>query len=422
MKTLIQKLKPNHLTKAICLALAIITFAMSLWCVSIIGKGAMTFGKDAYFNNHTSSMTFTESDAFENAILGDLNAVATLASKGKDVQEPKTLKDNGAIFKYYVESADGTVFTNLKSKPSTEDLKTHRVFLLKNDKKEIHNGSPFLRFMRDIPKGASVRLYLNDELFQDTTMKTETVSLMGMTFEQNDYIAAKAMFGKMQNKPFAMMLALAIVCFIVSIALLIAFLLMVGRTETEDGEEKKIAFIDRVPGDLHAIGSLALFLEFANLGYEGLGMTISDVSFWSAAGVAPVATGIGGFLVLSEFLASVCRSVKSGYGFWKHTLIGRLVLRFVRKCKYIAKYGVSALQNIKNDPKQLKAGTIILALQYLLVNLILLYALCHLLMAPGMVLVLIIFFLFNSAVLTRFIRQFGSTEESLPEELLPIED
>lgn len=151
-------------------------------------------------------------------------------------------------------------------------------------------------------------------------------------------------------------------------------------------------------------------------------MSISDVSFWSASGVAPVATGIGGFLVLSEFLASVCRSVKSGYGFWKHTLIGRLVLRFVRKCKYIAKYGVSAFQNIKNDPKQLKAGTIILALQYLLVNLILLYALCHLLMAPGMVLVLIIFFLFNSAVLTRFIRQFGNTEESLPEELLPIED
>lgn len=428
MNSLKSKLKPNRLTKAICLALAIITFTMSLWCVSIIGKGAMTFGKDAYLHNHTSNMEFTESDAFENAIFGDLNAVSHLAEHDKQAKDKNfknyqyQLKDNDAVFKYYVESVDGTVFTNLKSKPSAEDLKTHRVFLVKNDKKEIHNGSPFLRFMRGIPKGASVRLYLNDELFQDTTMKTETVSLMGMSFEQNDYIAAKAMFGKMQNKPFAMMLALAIVCFIVSIALLIAFLLMVGRTETEDGEEKKIAFIDRVPGDLHAIGSLALFLEFANLGYEGLGMTISDVSFWSAAGVAPVATGIGGFLVLTEFLASVCRSVKSGYGFWKHTLIGRLVLRFVRKCKYIAKYGVSALQNIKNDPKQLKAGTIILALQYLLVNLILLYALCHLLMAPGMVLVLIIFFLFNSAVLTRFIRQFGNTEESLPEELLPIED
>ena len=68
MKSLIEKLKPSHLTKAICLILATITFALSLWCVGAIGKGAMTYGKDAYLHGNTSSVAFTESDAFGNAL------------------------------------------------------------------------------------------------------------------------------------------------------------------------------------------------------------------------------------------------------------------------------------------------------------------------------------------------------------------
>lgn len=414
--------KPDRLTKAVSLFLATVFFALSLWCVSVIGKDAMTYGKDAYFQNNTSDMAFTESDAFVNALLGDLNAVSMLAAHDKQAKDinykhyQSELKDNDAVFKYYVESADGTVFTNLESKPSDNDLKSHRVFLMKEDKKVVQSGSPALRLSSRVPKDATVRIYLDDAIFQDTALKSETVSVLGMTFEKNDYIAAKAMFEKMQNRPFAMMLAFAIVSFLVSIALFVAYLYLVGRVATEDGEEKRIAFIDRVPGDLHAVGSLAMFLEFAHLGYEGLCLSISDVSFWNAAGIAPVFSGVGGFLVLSEFLASVCRSVRSGYGFWKHTVLGRICLRFVRKCKYIAKNGVSAVQNIKNDPKQLGVGTIILALQYLLANLILLFGFFHLLVSPGAVIVLLILILFNLAVLTQFVRHFGNTDELLSQE------
>lgn len=415
MKSLLEQIKPNRLTKIICLLLATITFALSLLCVSVIGKGAMTFGREAYFSNNTKNIAFTESYAFESAILDDLNAVATLAAHDKQAKDKNykhfeyQLKDNDAIFKYYVESVDGTVFTNLSSKPSNSELKAHRVFLLKDDKKMVQQGSSVLKHFGRVPKGATVRIYLEDALFQSDLPKAETMSALGKIVEKNDYIAAKKMYGKMQNKTFAMMIALTIVCFLVSIALLVAFLSMVGRVETEEGEEKKIAFIDRVPGDIHAFGSFALFLACAVLGFKGLEMSVSDVSFWNTVSVVPVCAGIGGFLVLVEFLASACRSAKSGYGFWKHTLLGRLCLKVVRDGKYIGENGKAALKNIKNEPKQLGAGRIILALLYLFANLVLLLGLVHILLryVPIGVFALLVLALCNIAVLTRFVRRFS---------------
>lgn len=422
MNSLKENFKPNPLTKSLCLILATLFFAMSVWCVATIGAGALTYGKDAYLSGNTKNMAFTESYAFEEAVQSDLGFATRLAAKDKKTNpnsikmDLNALKDNDVTFKYYVESVDGTVFTNLKSRPSDKDLKGHRVFLMKEDKTTAMQGSSALKLMNKVPKGASVRVYLEDAVFSDSLPKTETVSLLGMDFARDDYIAARKNFDKFQNKPFAMMLAFAIVSFLVSIALLVAYLYLVGRKETEEGEEKKIAFIDRVPGGIHAIISFSLLLAFAFAGFEGLGMAVQDMSFWSAARPVTALAAAGGFLVLTEFIASVCRSVRSGYGFWKNTLTGRIGRIAARDGKYIVENGKSAFENIKKDPKQLGAGTIILALEYLFVNLLSLLALIYAELTPLGIFIFLFMVFFNLAVLVRFIRRFKGNDETVPVE------
>ncbi len=416
MNPISEKIKPNILTKTICILMATVFFALSLWCLSTMGKGGLAFGKD-YLHSGTRKMAFTESFAFENTLLNDLNRIAQLASKDEKNKDVKSfehgLKRNDATFKYYVESVDGTVFTNLKSKPSDKDLKSHRVFLLKDDKTVVTQGSSALKHASKFPKGATVRIYMADALFSDAAMKSETVSVMGMTYEKDEYIAAKAIFQKMQNKPFAMMLALTIVSFLVSLALLIEFLFLVGRVETEDGEEKKIAFIDRVPAEIHTLISLSLFAEAAFLGYQGLSTSVVDAAGFELSSPAVIGSGVAGFLVLAEYLASVCRSVKSGYGFWKHTIMGRMCLGVAHEGKYIGENGKAAFENIKKDPKQLGVGTIILTLQYLAVNFLFLLGIIQFNISPGGILFLLGMVLFNVFVIARFIKRFRGTDEPI---------
>ena len=322
--------------------------------------------------------------------------------------------ENNASLQYYVRAVDGTVYTNLSVKPAVSDVKAHDICAGLDSKRSFMKGIDYPdgqeaeNVLDGLAEGSAVYFWVNDPAGQtgDLTL------FRALTEDTDEYVAARELYDVMKDRPAGWILAIMIVSYLAGLVLLIRFLLLAGHVNTEDGVETRIAAIDKVPGDVH-------FVLFAIVFGLCLGVPLGTMAESSSALGALPWLPLGGALtaavctlVLGEWLASVCRTVKSGHGYWKHTLIGRFCRWLGTNGRYIAKNWKDAMANARYVPKQLPKRAVFWVIGYLFLNVLLIDLMVHM---PGPVgtalLFLILLVAFNSYVLARLVRYLRGLDE-----------
>lgn len=325
--------------------------------------------------------------------------------------EKAWLSENASVH-YYVRSADGSVYTNLPEKPTLRDVRSNRIAAVREDEHALLQGIDYLDgesadvLLPNVPEGAAVRFWIDDpaETEGDLTL------FSALRDDTDDYFAAHELYEVMKDRPAGWILAIMIFSYLAALALLIRFLLLVGHVNTENGVETRIAAIDKVPGDVHFLVSAVLFSLCLGLPLAGMVESADALSVWPWLPLGGALTTAGCFLLLAEWLASVCRTVKSGHGFWKHTLLGRLYSWFRTNGTYIAKNWKDAWANARFVPKQLPKRAVLWVIGYMLVNLLLINMMVNL-VGPVDLLLLILLIAFNLFVLSKAIRYLKGLDE-----------
>ncbi|MBQ1371179.1 MAG: HAMP domain-containing histidine kinase, partial [Clostridia bacterium] len=340
-------------------------------------------------------------------------------------------KDNESL-KYYVRGSDGAVFTNLSEKPTLAEVKKHDVYAAKNAKVNVTGGIGYLEdrteggaptLFEDTDEKALVYFWVNDPAEQ----KADITLFRALTDENDEYIAARQMYDVMKGRPAGWILTIMIVSYLAGLALLVWFLHLAGHRNDDpvaadgspepvryakDGSRLVTAAIDKLPGDVHFVLFAILFGLCLGLPLAGMTEASGNISFWPWMPLGGALTTAVCFLLLAEWLASVCRTVKSGRGYWKHTLVGRLCSWLGRNGKYIAKHWKEAVANAKYAPKQLPKRAVFWVIGYLLVNTLLINLMVHMRGPVGTALLfLVLLVAFNLYVLARLIKYLRGLDE-----------
>lgn len=536
MATKSTKFKYTNPSKAICLLLAALLFALGTWCAVELGAGVLVFGGDDYFKGSAAAgkQSYTESRVFEQVLQNDLSSLNTLASKNETAysralagkqeetveeivdqymtrqkylkqqkQDPEEepfarspevyllfgeddytmtidfeyenmalseeairkeldrqydlweesrlesyrsdrnaaqqwLSANESLF-YYVRSADGTVYTNQSKKPSLAEVKQHKVFAVKNAKvnevrgidyldAQYESGTPTL--FEDTDDDVLVSFYLDDALASEEKLyRPGGSSFFRTVFEgEDEYIATRQMYDAMKDRPAGWVLTIMIVSYLAGLALLLWFLHLTGHvnddraiyagdgspepvTYAKDGSRLVYAAIDRLPGDLHFLISAALFGVCLGLPIAAMADASGNFSLWKYFPLAGAGATFLCVLLLAEWLASVCRTVKSGRGFWKNTLIWRILRWFGRICKAIGDYAKEAWHLTKYTPEQLPKHAFWIAVGYVLGNILLVNLMHGLDRGFFGVLFFLLFAGLNALVLIRITRYLKGLDE-----------
>lgn len=325
--------------------------------------------------------------------------------------EKTWLSENTSIH-YYVRSVDGSVYTNLPEKPTLREVGSNRIAAVREDEHALLQGIDYLEgesadvLLPNVPEGASVRFWIDDP-----AEAAADLSLSEAIFQDtDDYAAAHELYEAMKDRPAGWILAIMIFCYLASLALLIRFLLLAGHVNTDHGVETRIAAIDKVPGDVHFLVSAVLFGLCLGLPLAWMIESADALSVWAWLPLGGALTAAGCFLLFAEWLASVCRTVKSGRGFWKHTLIGRLFRWFGTNGRYIAKNWKDAWANARYVPKQLPKRAVFWVIGYMLINLLLINMMVNL-AGPVDLLLLFLLIAFNIYVLARAVRYLRGLDE-----------
>lgn len=314
---------------------------------------------------------------------------------------------------YYVRSVSGTVYTNLDKKPSMDFLQSHNIYAVKDGKHDVAAGLDYLKRARrdspldDAPEGSAICFFLPDDLKE----RAAEYSVSGLIAQPEDeYLTTRQLYDVQKERPAGFILAVMIFSYLLGLALLVWFLHLAGHVNTEHGVEKKIAFIDRLPGDVHTLLSGILFGVALGIPLEAMVKSSDQYSFWRWLPLGGALVTALCLLILAEWLASVCRTVKSGHGFWKHTLIGRLVGWVGKNGKFIVANWKEAAANARYAPKQLPKRAVFWVLGYLLLNMFLINLMVHL-AGPVDILFLCLFIAFNTYVLARLVRYLRGLDE-----------
>lgn len=329
------------------------------------------------------------------------------------------LKQNGSL-RYYVRAVDGSVYTNLSGKPSVADVKGHAICAGKDSKRSFMKGIDYLNdqevdnVLDGLPEGTAVYFWVNDPAGQ----KADLTLFRALTDENDEYIAARQMYDVMKGRPAGWILAIMIFSYLAALALLLWFLHLAGHRNEDpvaadgspepvryakDGSRLVTAAIDKLPGDVHFLLFAILFGVCLGLPLAAMTEAADSISAMPWLPLGGALTAAVCFLLLAEWLASVCRTVKSGRGYWKHTLVGRLCSWLGRNGKYIANHWKEAVANAKYAPKQLPKRVYVLAIGYILVNIFLVNMMVHL-AGPAGFLFFLLLMAFNLVVLVRVVR------------------
>ena len=320
----------------------------------------------------------------------EVSQLETYVGNFKDNQH--WLEQNGSL-RYYVRSVDGTVYTNLSSKPSVSELEKHKVYGASDAKRDILEGVDFLKdspeySLSSAPEKAAIYFYLNDDLFKYEQTPSRG-SLYRTIFEEEDeYIATKQLYDVMKERPAEWVLAIMVLSYLCGLALLLWFLHLVGHVNSDrqvyaedgtpepvryakDGSRLTYAAIDKLPGDVHFLVSGALFSLCLGIPLSAMvdaSHTYSLLRWFPLGGALITLVCI---LILAEWLASVCRTVKSGRGFWKNTIVIRLLRWCWGVLKKFVEYCKTTWHLTEYTPKHLHKHTIYLVAGYVLCNFIL---------------------------------------------------
>ena len=347
------------------------------------------------------------------------------------------LKDNESL-KYYVRGSDGAVFTNLSEIPTLAEVKKHDVYAAKNAKVNVTGGIGYLEdrteggaptLFEDTDEKALVYFWLDDAVVsaEGSPASTRTPLFLAMTEGEDEYIAARQLYDTMKDRPAGWILTIMIVSYLAGLALLVWFLHLAGHRNDDpvaadgspepvryakDGSRLVTAAIDKLPGDVHFVLFAILFGLCLGLPLAGMTEASGNISFWPWMPLGGALTTAVCFLLLAEWLASVCRTVKSGRGYWKHTLVGRLCSWLGRNGKYIAKHWKEAVANAKYAPKQLPKRAVFWVIGYLLLNTLLINLMVHMRGPVGTALVFFVLLIaFNLYVLARLVKYLRGLDE-----------
>lgn len=347
-------------------------------------------------NDTEVALTFENMALSEEDIREELNRQyddweeSMLETYKEEFQGTKRWLSSNDTLKYYVRSVDGTVYTNLSSKPSVAALEKHKVYGATDSKHDILEGVGFLQdspeySLANASEKAGIYFYLDDDLFKYEQVPKKG-NLYRMVFEDEDeYIATKQLYDVLKDRSAGWVLAIMIVSYLFGLALLLWFLHLVGhvngepKTYTGDGSPEPVRYakdgsaltyaaIDKLPGDIHFLLSGALFGLCFGLPVSFMSEGFHNYSLLRWYPLFGALTAFICMLVLAEWLASVCRTVKSGKGFWKNTII----LRLLRWCwgvlKKFGEYCKTTWHLAEYTPKHLHKHTIIFAVCYVLGN------------------------------------------------------
>ena len=347
------------------------------------------------------------------------------------------LKDNESL-KYYVRGSDGAVFTNLSEKPTLAEVKTHDVYAAKNAKVNVTGGIGYLEdrteggaptLFEDTDEKALVYFWLDDAVVDPEAAldSTRMPLFRAVTEGEDEYIAARQLYDVMKDRPAGWILAIMLFSYLAGLALLVWFLHLVGHRNDDpvaadgspepvryakDGSRLVTAAIDKLPGDVHFVLFAILFGLCLGLPLAGMTEASGNLSFWSWLPLGGALTTALCIPVLAEWLASVCRTVKSGQGYWKHTFLGRFCSWLGRNGKYIANHWKEAVANAKYVPKQLPKRAVLWVIGYLLLNTLLINLMVFMHGPVGTALLfLVLLVAFNLYVLARLVKYLRGLDE-----------
>lgn len=272
---------------------------------------------------------------------------------------------------FYIESKDGIVYTNV------DDVNTF--------KKNVTADKGFWLGEENLSRNRFYSLCNYDDFYTNNTK--QAYFQIDMSKANDDYYSKiQENFDKVNHNPMKNF-AVSVACIILLLLLLVWNCVLAGRK----GSEYKTSKIDKVPNDLHFLVSGGLvaggfFLLVNSLYFYAKSLfSESDIYSTLADMVAVVinsnmfmplvcALAFAIFLVMSEWLTSVARQVKTHSGFFKNTLVYMLIKCLVWLFKTVVEKPVKkGIAFLKYRPDVFKKQLMAYLIGYGVVNLLLMF-------------------------------------------------
>lgn len=272
---------------------------------------------------------------------------------------------------FYIESKDGIVYTNV------DDVNTF--------KNSATADKGFWLGEDNLSRNRFYSLCNYDDFYTNNTKQAYFQIDMSKA-KKDSYSEIQENFDKVNHNPMKNF-AVSVACIILLLLLLVWNCVLAGRK----GSEYKTSKIDKMPNDLHFLVSGGLvaggFFLLVNSLYFYAKSLFSEVMTYSTLEdmivsavnsnifvplVCALAFAI--FLVMSEWLTSVARQVKTHSGFFKNTLVYMLIKCLVWLFKtVIAKPAKKGIAFLKYRPDVFKKQLMAYLIGYGVVNLLLLF-------------------------------------------------
>lgn len=273
---------------------------------------------------------------------------------------------------FYIESKDGVVYTNV------DDVNTF--------KKSATADKGFWLGEDNLSRNRFYSLCNGYNDFYTNNTKQAYFQIDMSKAKDDSYSKIQENFDKVNHNPMKNF-AVSVACIILLLLLLVWNCVLAGRK----GSEYKTSKIDKVPNDLHFLVSGGLvaggFFLLANLLYFYAKSLFPEAGTYIVLGdlVASVinsnmfmplvcALSFAIFLIMSEWLTSVARQVKTHSGFFKNTLVYMLIKCLVWLFKTaIVKPAKKGIAFLKYRPDMFKKQLMAYLIGYGAVNLLLLF-------------------------------------------------
>lgn len=288
--------------------------------------------------------TYLESMAFQKALTDDLENMAVLSNADKEkaakdpklhqrVEEARVNLAQRTNLKYYIVSADGTVYTNLEKKPGASTLSNYLVNGTVHKGRANLNGivteSNLSAYTVDLAESVGdVRYYI--------TLGSNRLDEVKPELHGDAYFEAYEKFQHYQHPSIIRTVWLFLGAYVLAIMGLVLWLNMVGWKPEE--EKPVLLSTDYLPTDIHLVlymGLLAALVAPSTAGLVAFGNRLTAMELplglypWAIAAVATVV-----FLLTAGWLSSIVRIKRVGWGWWKQTLFYRIYHYLTRQFFY----------------------------------------------------------------------------------------
>ena len=268
--------------------------------------------------------------------------------------------------RYYAETKDGTVISNVDSKDSVIN-------------------EAFKEYVHIVDGNIMCSENIKNSAFMATTPANYFSSSAEVYYSINPSFVGNDKFSKLQNTVNLtnnIDYAAKIITLIVSVIGMILFLTLSVTLAGHKGDELRLSFVDKVPCDLHL--ALSVFADFW-VGFAAVGLAFLrheqvlweyEADFWLEEIVAHqklfiiiLSAVVTAFvLILAELLTSFARRIKTKSTIFKHTLIFYIIVAVLKLLGFIGRQIAKLFRKIKGwfrviifRPQKLNKGVAILA-------------------------------------------------------------